>query len=341
MRVLFRTIRSAVPPLPKDIFDLSQWRLDLPTNAAGELFHNTTNRNPSPPPDFVIDPGGDVSRSTATNKSAAELVAGYTSPYFFGSFIRGVPYVNLRSPIFGATSTPTTLSNNARVELRGLLTGGGPIIRSQSFQGLNQPKISGRWALIASSAGSGSTSDICQIHPGTQDPGYSGPVNSGSVFLIFLWRESTGNLESAVRDVNNPAVQWNSGQTPNNGGRLIVMTDFQVGDELDFEVEWDCTVSPNVLKYTLQQYRDGSPLGGVVNINHEVQSGWADLHHYFKSGAYSSKNVLDSADCRPDPAPTGYPSENTGGLLAPENVTDVNWSALRNLTQELLNPSGT
>lgn len=343
---VLRTIRTGgeAPVLPRDIIDLSEWRLDLPTNANGELYQDMTRRIlPVPPgnaPKFTTGPGN-YERSLNDNRTAAQLTAGFTNPYFYTSKYAGTSWLNMVSPIFGSTSTPDEISNNTRCEFRGLLTGGGPGSLSTRFKGVHRPRISGRWAIQQASAGETSgTADICQIHPGVQESGYSGPVTSSSVFLIFLWRKSTGNLESAVRDVTNPSATWNSGQSPNTSGRLILMNDFRVGDELDFVVEWDCRTSPNVLRYTLQQYRDGSPVGGVVSVNHEVQSGWADRYHYLKAGAYSSTNVLDSADAREDPPPAGYPSRNSGGLLINSDVTDVNWIRIKDLVQQLMNPGG-
>ncbi len=341
-QILVRTVPPSAPPAltPNQVLDLSAWRLDLPTNSSGELYQDLTRRNPSPPPPFTIG-AGDFSRSLNDNRSAAQLVAGFTNPYFFVSYINGAPYVNMVSPIFGSTSTPDEISNNTRTEFRGLLTGGGAGSLSERFRGIHRPRISGRWRLEQASAGETSgTADICQIHPGNQEGGYAGPVTSSSVYLIFNWRKSSGNLESSVRDVTNPALIWNSGQTPNNLGRLILMSDFRVDDELDFEVEWDTRNTPHVLRYTLQKWRNNAPVGGVVSVEHQVQSGWAERYHYTKAGAYSSTNVLDSADAREDPAPAGYPSRNSGGLLATENVTDVNWIAFRSLTQQLMNPSG-
>lgn len=332
------TLRLDEAFLPRDVVDLSNWRLDIPENSAGELYSNSTLRSGGT---FAINPSADVARSTNAAKLPAELLAGYASPYFFGNRFSARRYMNLRCPIFGATSSPTALSNNARSELRGLLTGGGPNSRSQSFQGIHRPRIEGRWRLVESSSGAGSgTSDVCQIHPATQESGYTGPVNSGSVYLIVAWRKSSGNIESSVRDVTNPDNIWDSGQTPANNGRPILVTDFRVGDELEFVLEWDCRGAQHFLRYTLQQFRNDIAIGGPINFNHQVQAAWAARYHYFKAGAYSSTNILDSADAKEDPAPAGFPSRNSGGLLLPQNVTDVNHVAFSSLSQQLMNPGG-
>lgn len=345
-QILIPTVAPATAPAltPNQVVDLSEWRLDLPENANGELYQDMTRRIipvPATGPKFTTGTGN-YSRSLNAAKQPADLLAGFTSPYFFVSRINGQPWLNMKAPIFGSTSTPDEISNNTRTEFRGLLTGSGPGSLSQRFRGVHRPRISGRWKIVQASAGETSgTADICQIHPAVQEGGYTGPVDSGSVYLIFLWRKSTGALESAVRDVTNPDVIFDDPATTGVvEGRLTVMTDFRVGDELDFTVEWDTRPAQDVLRYTLQKWRNGVAIGGVVNVDHNVQSGWASRYHYLKAGAYSSTNVLDSADAREDPAPAGFPSRNSGGLLAPENVTDVNWIAFRSLTQQLMNPGG-
>lgn len=252
----FADLQVDAPP-PSDIIDLTDWTLGLPVNSAGELFYNTFKYDGSG--NLIPNPSGNASRSTCLIKSD---LTSYTSRYFYSSVAGdGTPEVNFIAPIFGSVSTPTTLSNHTRSELRGQIHGTGA--SATEFRRDNRPRLE-ITAVVRKRPAANGDIDICQIH------------GLSTYFLIVVLR-ANGDLESSM--------------TPPNGtGRTAVdiAKGVDVGDIINLVLDWD---TDNKIRYTVS-INGSTPL----NYVHATDPGWASLDCYFKAGAYHGSDPQESQD---------------------------------------------
>lgn len=281
---------------PSSVITTANWSLTKPVNSGGELFYNTYI-NPS---SEVLNsvPPGDATRSLA---AATASLTGFSAPYFYVSNTLGYNEVNFIAPVFGSTTTPNTLSNHVRCELRGTLTGTGAT--SNEWREANQGQLTGVARVIQRPAATGDV-DFIQIH--------GGGSNGSLVFLIAVLR-STGTLQMTNRNFDQTSRATTD-----------LATGIVNGDVLSYQMTYGPT--DNVV---ISLSVNGTPASGSP-FTISTDSTWSTKDVHFAAGSYSNTDVLLSND---------YATAHAAGdLLRFDQVTDRGWIAYRSLSQILLAP---
>lgn len=289
---------------PSDLIPaVSQFSITEPVNSSGELFYNAYTRTgactgTSAPQ--TANPAADLVRSLGRTITAT---VGYSSPYFY----LGGGEVHFVVPIWGSTTTPDTLSNHTRSELRSLLGGTGAT-KSTDFNRNNRPVLTGTVRVVKFPASGGKVT-IAQYHADTTT---TPATASGDTFML-LSVDQAGNLASSITKKDQSGTFNTTVLTPTS----------VLGKRISFSARYD---TDNIIHWSVSI--DG---GAAVLTDQAVEAAWNGANIYAKAGAYHSTDVLCAAE------PDYSNAVGNGGLLSARftDYIETAWSAL---TLTLLNP---